>query len=96
MSGAAPGCSCRAASGYHPTMPYVLAFVVAALLLGVSIWSGLWWAAPIVLLALGFYLVRERREGMATVTTSGSPQPTGMPRSASSGAETANERVGQV
>ena len=77
-------------------MPYVLAFVVAALLLGVTIWSGLWWAAPIVLLALGFFLVRERKDGMATVTTDGSPEPTGMPRTRSSSAETANERVGQA
>ena len=75
-------------------MPYLIAAVVGALLIGVALWTGLWWAAPIILIALIIYAIRERGS-MATVTTSGGPEPTGMPRARTSSAETANERVGQ-
>jgi hypothetical protein len=75
-------------------MPYVLAaaFVSIAVVLFIftGIWGGLVWvvvaglAVPVAVLMLGGTVERERRE------------PTGTPRKARGGAETANERVGQT
>ena len=76
-------------------MIYVLALAAAAIA-SLLVISGLWWAVPILIVALVFYAIRERND-MATSGPAGeTPEPTGMPRSNSGGAETANERVGRA
>jgi hypothetical protein len=77
-------------------VPYLIGAIVAAFLVGVLLWTGLWWAIPLVLVALVVYGLREARETPGLQRSKGGPEPTGTPRSASGGAETANERVGQT
>jgi len=74
-------------------LPLVAGIAVVAVLLGA------WWAGLVVLvigLMLIAYLAVARRENpdVGTIETA-RKEPTGTPRSASAGAETANERVGQ-
>jgi len=82
---------------------YLIGFVVAAVVGLLLVWSGLWWALPVLVIAFAIYMVREMREGMSRPTESvRTSEPTGVPRSspggtASTGAgDTANERVGQA
>jgi hypothetical protein len=73
---------------------YFIALIVAAIVGILLVWSGLWWALPVVLVALVVYGIRERR-GTPSIERTKGPEPTGTPRASSGGAETANERVGQ-
>jgi hypothetical protein len=79
-------------------MTYLIAFVLFALgvvLLFVTVWGG------IVAIAVGFaaavYVVLSRRHGapIGTVDRTRRVEPTGRPRAAHGGAETANRRTGQ-
>jgi hypothetical protein len=59
-----------------------------------------WWGGVIVLVGgviLAMYLAAARSQdrSVGTVETGARREPTGVPRSSSAGAETANERVGQ-
>jgi hypothetical protein len=61
-----------------------------------------WWGIPILAAAGLLMLIQvaaaRKRKGslVGTVERSRRPEPTGAPRKASGGAETANERVGQA
>ena len=83
-------------------MPFAVAAVLAILLfvlLLTGMVAGPWFiiGIPVILIVGGLLMMRsaaeERGRGSGTTRT---PEPTGMPRSSSSGAETANERVGQA
>jgi hypothetical protein len=79
-------------------MLYLLLPLAAGIAI-VLILVGVWWGALIALVIGGLlfaYLAAARRENpdIGTIETA-RREPTGTPRSASAGAETANERVGQ-
>ena len=79
-------------------MIYILV-IVAAAIAALLVISGIWWAVPILIVAVVLYAMRERADGGSSPASglgSSNPEPTGMPRSNSGGAETANERVGQT
>jgi uncharacterized protein (DUF58 family) len=79
-------------------MTYVLLAIVAVLA-ALAFFLLTWWGAAIVLV-LGVMLVlylgaaRQENPSVGTVET-GRREPTGTPRSASGGVETANQRTGQ-
>jgi hypothetical protein len=75
-------------------VPILIAVIVGAGLMAVLAWTGLWWATPLVLIALVLYGIRERKETPSLERSKG-PEPTGTPRASSGGTETANQRVGQ-
>lgn len=77
--------------------------LLGALLLVVGLFAmgGFVLAVPFALvggLAFVLYSITKGKEGPAAQAplASGAPEPTGVPRAASGGAETANERVGQT
>ena len=77
----------------YALLPFAAGLAIVAVLLGA------WWGGLIILIAglmLFAYLSAARRKdpSIGTIETA-RKEPTGTPRSASSGAETANERVGQ-
>ncbi len=80
----------------------VFALILAGLVLSaVSVAFFSIWGLPVVLLtvlAIAGYLAAARKEGssVATIERAKVKEPTGMPRSASGGSQTANERQGQV
>ena len=79
-------------------MLYLLLPLAAGIAI-VLVLLGAWWGGLVVLIVGALataYLVVARRENpeVGTMETA-RKEPTGTPRSASAGAETANERVGQ-
>jgi hypothetical protein len=80
-------------------MLYVV--LIAAVTLAVVAFFVLsWWGGVIVLVGgalLAMYIIgaRQQDRSVGTVETGSGREPTGVPRSGSAGAETANQRVGQ-
>lgn len=80
----------------------IFALILAGLVLSaVSVALFSVWGLPVVLLsvlAVAGYLAVARKDGtsVGTMERAKAPEPTGMPRAAAGGAETANERQGQV
>jgi hypothetical protein len=81
-------------------MPALLAPIIL-LLAGVAI-AAFWtlWGIPIAIVAIVLIVVlavgaRKKDATVATWETGSGIEPTGTPRSASAGAETSNQRVGQ-
>ena len=80
----------------------IFALILAGLVLSaVSVALFSIWGLPVVLLsvlAVAGYLAAARKEGsdVGTMERAKVKEPTGMPRSASGGTETANERQGQI
>jgi hypothetical protein len=78
----------------------ILAAILAALG-AVALFVFAWWGLPILLAAAVLVLIhvigsrKSAGPGAGTVERARSAEPTGAPRTAGSGAETANERVGQ-
>jgi hypothetical protein len=76
-------------------MPYILAVVLVAitvvLFIFTGVWGGLVW---IVVAAIALAVVFAGRARSTTIER-GKTEPTGTPRAAPGGAETANQRVGQ-
>jgi hypothetical protein len=80
-------------------MPVLISLFLFALAI-VALLIGIWWGAVIlVLAAIGFFayvtLARKSGEPVGAIERGRRREPTGVPRSSSAGAETANERVGQ-
>jgi hypothetical protein len=80
-------------------MPYLVFFAAVALAV-VAFFVLAWWGGVILLLAgafLALYIAGARTQdrSVGTVETGARREPTGVPRSGSAGAETANQRVGQ-
>jgi hypothetical protein len=76
-------------------MPYLLAIAIVgiAVVLGLfTIWGGIIFLVVAAAVTAGLFLLRAR----APMTGRTTPEPTGTPRASPSGAETANERVGQT
>jgi uncharacterized membrane protein YgcG len=74
--------------------------IVAVALAVVAFFVLSWWGGAVVLIAGILFAVyvsvaRSQDRSVGTVETGARREPTGVPRSGSSGAETANERVGQ-
>ncbi len=80
----------------------LFALILAGLVLSaVSVALFSIWGLPVVLLTvlvIAGYFAAARKEGssVATIERAKVKEPSGMPRSASGGAQTANERQGQV
>jgi len=76
-------------------MTWIIGLVLAAVA-GVALLIFAWWAVPIVVAAAALFVLvlLFSRKGAVTVERA-RKEPTGTPRTATSGAETANERVGQ-
>ena len=80
-------------------MLYGVAIAVVALAV-VAFLVFAWWGGVIVLVAgvlfaLYVAVARSQDRSVGTIETGARREPTGVPRSGSSGAETANQRVGQ-
>jgi hypothetical protein len=67
--------------------------ITIAVVLGIftGVWGGLVWIVIAGVVTGAIFMMRARHTGVSRAQT----DPTGTPRSASGGAQTANERVGQ-
>lgn len=79
----------------------MIALLAALLIGGISLVAFGVWGVPVLVLSLiGFavYLALAKKESasLGTIEKNKGPEPTGRPRMAHGGAETANERQGQV
>ena len=81
-------------AGTPHLMLYILGAVGVAIAVVLFIFTGVW-GGLVWLVIAGIALAVAFAGKATTATTATAPEPTGTPRKASGGAETANERVGQ-
>ena len=85
--------------GQHDPMPWILAGLLAIIAVAAILLLAQWGLVIAVIAAVvgGLYVMLARRKdpSVGTVESGRPTEPTGMPRKATGGAETANERVGQ-
>ena len=82
-------------------MPLLFAIIATVVVGALALALFSIWGLPVVVAAvivLGLYLAIGRRGdgSVGTIEKQRQPEPTGQPRKASAGTETANERVGQA
>ena len=82
-------------------MPALVGIIVSAVISVIAVITFSIWGLPFVLITVGLIVMyvagsRNRDDSVVEVERNARRKPTGIPRSASGGADTANERVGQA